>query len=167
MDVIHPLINLKGMGIIDGGVQDMLAAIREAHEAGKFVYAMKSLAGGNFVPDRAAALRFIFDTPEIDAVVVGMVTPLEVEWNLRFAAGRPIPEDLDRDTALSSKRLISWPWPARAAENAWSTVKTELWKSLTARRLSTTSAASSAATAPRTVSGWQSAWSKRVSGRGA
>ena len=105
MDVIHPLINLKGMGIIDGGVQDMLAAIREAHEAGKFVYAMKSLAGGNFVPDRAAALRFIFDTPEIDAVVVGMVTPLEVEWNLRFAAGRPIPEDLDRDTALSSKRL--------------------------------------------------------------
>ena len=34
-----------------------------------------------------------------------MVTPLEVEWNLRFAAGRPIPADLARDTALSSKRL--------------------------------------------------------------
>ena len=105
MDVIHPLINRKGMGIIDGGVEEMLAAIREAHGAGKFVYAMKSLAGGNFVPDREASLRFIFDTPEIDAVVVGMVTPLEVEWNLRFAAGRPIPEDLARDTALSTKRL--------------------------------------------------------------
>jgi ferredoxin len=34
-----------------------------------------------------------------------MVTPREVEWNLRFAAGRPIPEDLARDTALSTKRL--------------------------------------------------------------
>jgi len=105
MDVIHPLINLKGMGIIDGGVEEMLAAIREADAAGMFVYAMKSLAGGNFVPHREEALRFIFDTPEIDAVVVGMVTPLEVEWNLRFAAGRPIPEDLARDTALSTKRL--------------------------------------------------------------
>ncbi|MCK9377755.1 MAG: aldo/keto reductase [Syntrophobacterales bacterium] len=105
MDVIHPLINIKGMGIVDGGVEEMLAAIREAHAAGKFVYAMKALAGGNFVPDREAALSFIFNTPEIDAVVVGMVTPLEVEWNLRFAAGRPIPADLARDTALNTKRL--------------------------------------------------------------
>ncbi|MFA5109793.1 MAG: aldo/keto reductase [Desulfobaccales bacterium] len=105
MDVIHPLINIKGMGIVDGGVEEMLAAIREAHAAGKFVYAMKALAGGNFVPDREQALSFIFNTPEIDAVVVGMVTPLEVEWNLRFAAGLPIPADLARDTALNTKRL--------------------------------------------------------------
>ena len=46
MDVIHPLINMKGMGIIDGGVEEMLAAIREAHGAGKFVYAMKALGRG-------------------------------------------------------------------------------------------------------------------------
>lgn len=104
-DVIHPLINLKGMGILEGGVEDMLAAIREAHRAGKFVYAMKSLAGGNFVPNREEALRFIFDIDEIDAVVVGMVTPLEVEWNVRFASGQPIPSELNQNTALSSKRL--------------------------------------------------------------
>jgi len=105
MDVIHPLINLKGMGIIDGGVDEMLAAIREAHQAGMLVYAMKSLAGGNFVPNREEALRFIFGIDAIDAVAVGMVTPLEVDWNLRFAAGRPIPADLARDTSLSTKRL--------------------------------------------------------------
>ena len=105
MDVVHPLINLKGMGIIDGGVEEMLAAIREAHQAGMFVYAMKSLAGGNFVPIREEALRFIFGVGELDAVVVGMVTPQEVDWNLRFAAGRPIPADLARDTELSTKRL--------------------------------------------------------------
>jgi predicted aldo/keto reductase-like oxidoreductase len=105
IEVIHPLINVKGMGILEGGVEDMLAAIREAHRAGKFVYAMKSLAGGNFVPNREEALRFIFDIDEIDAVVVGMVTPLEVEWNLRFASGQPIPAELNQNTALSSKRL--------------------------------------------------------------
>jgi predicted aldo/keto reductase-like oxidoreductase len=105
MDVIHPLINLKGMGIIDGGVEEMLAAIRQAHQAGMFVYAMKSLAGGNFVPNREEALSFIFGVDELDAVVVGMVTPLEVDWNLRFASGRLIPEELAEATALSSKRL--------------------------------------------------------------
>ena len=105
MEVVHPLINYQGMGIIDGGVEEMLAAIREAHDAGMFVYAMKSLAGGNFVPDREKALNFIFGLEALDAVVVGMVTPLEVEWNVRFAAGQPIPEELARDTALSTKRL--------------------------------------------------------------
>ena len=105
MDVVHPLINIQGMGILDGGVEDMLAAIRQAHQAGKFVYAMKSLAGGNFVPNREEALRFIFNNNGIDAVVVGMVTPLEVEWNVRFASGQTIPEELSEKTALSSKRL--------------------------------------------------------------
>ncbi len=105
IDVIHPLINMKGMGIIDGTAEEMLDAIREAHSAGKFIYAMKSLAGGNFVPEREKALRFILSKEEIDAVVVGMVTPLEVEWNVRFASGLSIPEELSQQTALHSKKL--------------------------------------------------------------
>ncbi len=105
IDVIHPLINMKGMGIMDGTADEMLDAIREAHSAGKFIYAMKSLAGGNFVPEREKALRFVFEQKEIDAAVVGMVTPLEVEWNVRFASGLPISEELSEKTALHTKRL--------------------------------------------------------------
>jgi predicted aldo/keto reductase-like oxidoreductase len=105
IDVIHPLINMKGMGIIDGSADEMLQAVREAHSAGKFIYAMKSLAGGNFVPNREEALRFVFDQTEIDAVALGMVTPLEVEWNVRFASGLPINEELSKKTALNNKRL--------------------------------------------------------------
>jgi predicted aldo/keto reductase-like oxidoreductase len=105
IDVIHPLINMKGMGIIDGTTDEMLEAIREAHAAGKFIYAMKSLAGGNFVTDREKALRFVFDCEEIDAVMVGMVTPLEVEWNVRFLSGLPVSDELSEKTALQSKVL--------------------------------------------------------------
>lgn len=105
IDVIHPLINIKGMGIVDGTRDQMLQAIHEAHESGKFLYAMKSLAGGNFVPDREEALRYIFSQPDLDAAVVGMVTPLEVEWNIKFLSGLPIPEELSRETALHSKKL--------------------------------------------------------------
>jgi predicted aldo/keto reductase-like oxidoreductase len=105
IDVVHPLINMKGMGIIDGTADEMLQAIGQAHAAGKFIYAMKSLAGGNFVPDREKALRFIFGRQEIDAAVVGMVTPLEVEWNVRFLSGLPISDELSRETALQTKSL--------------------------------------------------------------
>jgi aryl-alcohol dehydrogenase-like predicted oxidoreductase len=105
IDVIHPLINMKGMGIIDGTPEEMLEAIGEAHSAGKFIYAMKALAGGNFVPEREKALQYIFGRNEIDAAVVGMVTPDEVEWNVRFASGLPISEDLSGKTALHSKKL--------------------------------------------------------------
>lgn len=105
IDVIHPLFNKSGMGILDGGMEEMLGAIRKAHSAGKFIYGMKALAGGNFVPDREEALRFVFGIHEVDAVVVGMVTPQEVEWNVRFASGQPIPRALSEQTALHSKKL--------------------------------------------------------------
>ena len=105
IDVIHPLINIKGMGISDGTADEMLDAIGQAHAAGKFIYAMKSLAGGNFVPDREKALRFVFDRKDIDAAVVGMVTPLEVEWNVRFLSGLSISEELSQNTALQTKSL--------------------------------------------------------------
>jgi predicted aldo/keto reductase-like oxidoreductase len=105
IDVIHPLINMKGMGIIDGTADEMLEAIGQAHATGKFIYAMKSLAGGNFVPDREDALRFVFEREEIDAAVVGMVTPLEVEWNVRFMSGLPISDELSGQTALHTKKL--------------------------------------------------------------
>jgi predicted aldo/keto reductase-like oxidoreductase len=105
IDVIHPMINMIGMGIIDGTAAEMVEAIREAHQRGKFIYAMKSLAGGNLVPNREEALRFIFGIKEIDALVLGMVTPLEVEWNVRFASGQAIPEELAKATAIHSKQV--------------------------------------------------------------
>jgi predicted aldo/keto reductase-like oxidoreductase len=105
IDVIHPLINMTGMGIIDGTAEQMLEAISEAHSAGKFIYAMKSLAGGNLVGDRESALRFVFGQKKIDAVMVGMVTPLDVEWNVRFLSGLPIADELAQKTALQSKLL--------------------------------------------------------------
>ncbi|MCE5336787.1 MAG: aldo/keto reductase [Desulfobacteraceae bacterium] len=105
VDVIHPLINMNGLGIVDGTADEMLRAIRKAHDAGKFIYAMKTLGGGNFVGDREKALRYVFEKDYIDAAVVGMVTPSEVEWNVRFLSGLPIGGELARRTAMHNKKL--------------------------------------------------------------
>ncbi|MGL5514308.1 MAG: aldo/keto reductase, partial [Sporomusa sp.] len=47
IDVIHPIINSKGIGITDGTVAQMLAAIQLAVDCGKGIYAMKALGGGH------------------------------------------------------------------------------------------------------------------------
>jgi aryl-alcohol dehydrogenase-like predicted oxidoreductase len=45
MDIIHPLINSAGLGIINGTLSDMKEAINTAHRNGKGIYVMKSLGG--------------------------------------------------------------------------------------------------------------------------
>lgn len=102
---IHPLINMTGMGITDGTADEMLAAIAEAHEAGKFVYAMKALAGGNLVSRREEALKFVYGQNAVDCVALGMVSVAEVQWNVRFASGLEVPAELSNAAAVTSKRL--------------------------------------------------------------
>jgi aryl-alcohol dehydrogenase-like predicted oxidoreductase len=110
LDVVHPLINMAGLGIIDGTAEEMLEAIAEAHSAGLGVYAMKSLGGGNLIEERAEALEFVRSRPYIDALVVGMVTTAEVEFNTRYFRGDPMPEPLAAKTGKHTKRLHVLPF---------------------------------------------------------
>ncbi|QGP93047.1 Aldo/keto reductase family protein [Neomoorella glycerini] len=87
IDVIFPLVNIKGMGIIDGSRADMLAAIAAAVAAGKGVYLMKALAGGNLLDNYQEAIDFARRVPGIAAVAVGMVSEAEVDYNLRYFNG--------------------------------------------------------------------------------
>lgn len=105
IEVIHPLINVAGLGITDGSASEMLAAIEKAHANGKLLYAMKALGGGNLVSRRREALEFVWNQPSIDILALGMVTPQEVDWNVRWALGQPIPEALEEATAVNTKRI--------------------------------------------------------------
>ena len=110
LDVVHPLINMAGLGIIDGTADEMLGAIEAAHGAGLGVYAMKSLAGGNLLGTRAEAFEFIRRQPCIDALVVGMVTTPEVDYNARYFRGEAIPAHLAAATEKHRKRLHILPF---------------------------------------------------------
>jgi aryl-alcohol dehydrogenase-like predicted oxidoreductase len=110
IDVIHPLINRRGLGIIDGDREAMLAAVRRAHERGKGIYAMKALGGGHLIPEAEAALRWVLDLPFVDSVVVGMASEEELEVNLAVAEGRPVPPELARRLAGRSRRLVVEEW---------------------------------------------------------
>lgn len=81
IDVIHPLINRTGMGILDGTAEQMAAAIAYAANKDKGVYGMKALAGGNLIKEARACFRYVLDLPGMHALAVGMLSKQEISGN--------------------------------------------------------------------------------------
>ncbi len=87
IDVIHPLINIKGIGIGDGKIEDMLRAVERAHSNGKGIYSMKALGGGNLLKAFKESMDFVMELPFVDSIAVGMQSTEEVTANVRLFNG--------------------------------------------------------------------------------
>ncbi|HUW65781.1 MAG TPA: aldo/keto reductase [Spirochaetia bacterium] len=107
LDVLHPLFNAAGLGIRGGTPDDMLAAVREACMAGKGIYAMKALGGGNLRCPVAEAFSFVRRHEEFASVAVGMRTVAEVRANVALFADQPVPEDVLRAVGRQERRLVA------------------------------------------------------------
>jgi len=84
LDVIHPLINVDGWGIVDGSRDEMAAAIADAHAAGIGIYTMKAFGGGNLHKKAADCLRYALSRPFADSIAIGMQSIDEVDANCGF-----------------------------------------------------------------------------------
>jgi predicted aldo/keto reductase-like oxidoreductase len=94
IDVIFPLINRTGLGILDGGVAEMTRAISIARSQNKGIYAMKALGGGNLLEDVVQNINFVRFEVGVPVVAIGMLRPVELEMNLDIFEGRPVPDRL-------------------------------------------------------------------------
>lgn len=94
IDVIHPIVNKKGLGIGDGSLNEMLAAISRAYDAGKGIYSMKPLGGGNLIGDYNESIRFVLDIPYIHSIAVGMQSEEEVRMNMAVFNGETVSPDI-------------------------------------------------------------------------
>lgn len=86
IDVVHPLINRTGMGIMDGSAEQMAEAIACCSRNGKGVYAMKALAGGNLISEARASIRYVLGLPGVDALALGMLSREEIDANLKLCS---------------------------------------------------------------------------------
>ncbi len=109
-DVIHPLINMKGIGILDGTPEEMAQAIKIAADAGKGLYGMKILGGGNLISQKEEAMAFALSVPGLSSIAVGMQTIAEVEYNVAFFDGRDIPEEVKKAVARQDRKLHIDKW---------------------------------------------------------
>lgn len=81
IEIIHPLINKSGLGIIDGPPQRMADAISALAKAGRTIYAMKALAGGNLIANALENINHVRSLPGIHAVAIGMLSETEINAN--------------------------------------------------------------------------------------
>lgn len=84
IEFVFPLLNMKGIGIQDGTIQDMLNAVKAAKENNKFIMAMKIYGGGHLINDAKTAFEFANNLSVVDSIAVGMSTMEEIDANIAY-----------------------------------------------------------------------------------
>ncbi|MEG0074883.1 MAG: aldo/keto reductase [Eubacterium sp.] len=110
IDVVFPLINLTGIGIEDGNRQEMEVAIEKAKKAGKGVFGMKPLGGGNLLSNKAACFEYILSLKTLDSIAFGMQSVDEVNYNVAKINGDLIEEALEERVNAAPKELHISDW---------------------------------------------------------
>ncbi|EAX46407.1 aldo/keto reductase [Thermosinus carboxydivorans Nor1] len=110
IDVIHPILNIHGIGICDGTREEMLAAVAFAAAQGKGVYTMKALGGGHLTGMAEEALRWAMNQSGVSAVAVGMQTTDEVAYNVAIFNGQAPDAALRAKVDARQRRLLVEDW---------------------------------------------------------
>ncbi|MGE5530394.1 MAG: aldo/keto reductase [Patescibacteria group bacterium] len=110
IDVVHPLINLDGYGIADGGAREMAEAIAVAADLGLGVYAMKALAGGHLGVEAARAIDYVRNLPGVCSVAIGLRSEEELLVDLAYCLGTEPPAAALARVAACKRRLLVEPW---------------------------------------------------------
>ncbi len=106
IEILHPMYNRDGIGILDASLEDMTKFLRQASASGRGIYAMKPLGGGQLRNDAAASLRWVLNSTVGHAAVVGMTSTDEVDMNVDVATDTPVSEDFARKVAGQPRRLF-------------------------------------------------------------
>ena len=105
-DIIFPLINYAGMGIRRGRcaatAADMEQAIAKASAAGKGIYTMKALGGGNLAAHYQEALNYAFSRQGVSSVMLGFGCRHDIDDIVSYLDGTMSP---DYNPDVSSKRV--------------------------------------------------------------
>lgn len=105
IDILFPVLNAKGLGIIDGTADDMLAACRTASNNGKGIYVMKPLAGGHLRSTPLEAFQYLKSAGTIDSICTGMKSPAEVAMNVALFEGKDVSEEILSQVETVSRTL--------------------------------------------------------------
>ena len=85
IDVVCTTLNMAGAYMDDGTLEDRIEAIRDLHDAGRFVYAIKILDAGRLRAQAEEAIRYALQFHTfIDAWNIGMYDLRDVSKNLKL-----------------------------------------------------------------------------------
>lgn len=105
IDILFPVLNSHGLGIIDGTIDEMIAVCRQAKERGMGIMAMKPLGGGHLRKSPRESFDFLRGLGFVDTICVGMKTPAEVDMNVLTIEGRPVPQEILTRIETTQRKL--------------------------------------------------------------
>lgn len=94
LDVIHPILNVDGFGILDGTRDEMVKELSIAKQRGKGIYTMKPLAGGHLIGSLKRSFDYLNQQPFIDSIAVGVQSKDEIDCDLQLMGQMEMNESL-------------------------------------------------------------------------
>lgn len=110
LDVVHPIVNVDGLGIIDGSRADMETALTQADSLGVGIYSMKAIGGGNLFHKAESCLEYVRGASFLHSVAVGMQNTDELLANIDFFEGKGFPLSARAATQNRARRLHIEDW---------------------------------------------------------
>ncbi len=105
IDILFPILNFRGLGIMDGSVDDMIEVCRQADRRDMGIMVMKPLGGGNLRTSQKEAFFFLRSLGFLDSICVGMKSLAEVEMNVTIFEGRPVSQEIWLQVETVPRRL--------------------------------------------------------------
>ena len=103
IDIVFPLLNKAGRGILEGTEEEMRGAISLCGQNGKGIYLMKVLGGGTLIDEYKECMEYAGRLDYCHSVAVGMVSKEEVMYNVKYFNGE---KDLDDIIKIKKKKSI-------------------------------------------------------------
>jgi len=110
LDIIHPLLNLDGIGIADGSREDMEREVKLAHEKGMGIFLMKTLGGGTLFRKAEQCLQYARSLPYAHSIAIGMQSVNEIDANVDFFEGKGFSSAAKSDIENRERRLLISEW---------------------------------------------------------
>lgn len=106
IEIIHPIVNKKGLGINDGSIDEMLSVLKDLKDLGKGIYAMKPLGGGHLINNVEDSFNFVRQLPFVDSIAIGMQSKDEIDANISLINSGSIPENIKKKLTRKNRKLI-------------------------------------------------------------
>ena len=105
MEVVFPLFNRVGQGLLHGSFEEMDSAIQQLFRSGFGLYTMKPLAGGRLYRSFLEELTYMRDYPFKHAVAVGVKNKNEIRVDAAIFENR-FEENMTETLQLKEKKIF-------------------------------------------------------------
>lgn len=110
IDVVHPIVNKAGIGLVDGTMEEAIEYLSLIKQKGIFIYGMKPLGGGHLIQDYEESMDFVLSQSYLDSFAIGMQSKSEILANVSYVEGKPISDETRASIRKIERKLLVHDW---------------------------------------------------------